>query len=77
MVERPPILLKITESLPRKSAVRPVYNSPPMRGKGRGGGRGKEWINTTGKTEEGKSEKNGRDWGKGREKGANVKKQQQ
>lgn len=30
MVERPPILLKITESLPRKSAVSPVYNSPPV-----------------------------------------------
>lgn len=28
-MERPPILLRITESLPRKSAVSPVYNSPP------------------------------------------------
>lgn len=30
IVERPPMLLKITESLPRKSAVSPVYNSPPI-----------------------------------------------
>lgn len=29
IVERLPMLLKITESLPRKSAVNPVYNSPP------------------------------------------------
>lgn len=29
IVERLPMLLKITESLPRKSAVSPVYNSPP------------------------------------------------
>lgn len=27
------MLLKITESLPRKSAVSPVYNSPPNRRK--------------------------------------------
>lgn len=46
MVERLPMLLKITESLPRKSAVSPVYNSPPnerkgtVRGVGWGGGRG-------------------------------------
>lgn len=35
MVERPPMLLKITESRPRKSAVSPVYSSPPEEGQGR------------------------------------------
>lgn len=30
-MERLPILLKITESLPKKSAVSPVYNSPPVK----------------------------------------------
>lgn len=29
IVERPPMLLKITESRPKKSAVSPVYSSPP------------------------------------------------
>lgn len=34
MVERLPMLLKITESLPRKSAVSPVYSSPPNEKRG-------------------------------------------
>lgn len=32
------MLLKITESLPRKSAVSPVYSSPPRDGRDGGGG---------------------------------------
>ncbi len=34
MGERVPKPLKITESLPKKSAVRPVYSSPPERERG-------------------------------------------
>ncbi len=38
MGERVPKPLKITESLPKKSAVRPVYSSPPEREGGGGEG---------------------------------------
>ncbi len=42
MGERVPKPLKITESLPKKSAVRPVYSSPPEREGGGERERGRE-----------------------------------